>query len=104
MHGLEITRNGKRTIVSGGDAVISLSAVIAVYGKLGENTQNEAPPFGNLTVLGVSEAEGDKRQRMITWNEKRDLKPGDEITIRFIEIDKPSKPSEVTEVEPDESE
>jgi hypothetical protein len=104
MHGLEITRNGRRTIVAGGDAIISLSAVMAVYGKLGQNTQNEAPPFGNLTVLGVAAAEGDNKQKMITWNEKRDLKLGDEITIRFIEIKKPSKPSEVTEIAPDENE
>lgn len=77
---------------------------MAVYGKLGEKAQNEALPFGNHSVLGVSTAEGDNKQKMITWNEKKDLKLGDEITIRFIEIQKPSTPSEVTEIEPDENE
>lgn len=104
MHGLEITRNGKKTIVAGGESIISLSAVMAIYGKLGDNTKLEAPPFGNLTVLGFTEATGDNKQMSISWNDKKDLKPGDEITIRFIEIEKPSKPSEVTKIEPEEIE
>jgi hypothetical protein len=104
MHGLEITRNGKRTIIAGGQNMISLNAVIAVYGKLGEETQNDAPPFGNVTVMGVSEATNQNKQKMITWNDKKDMKPGDEIIIRFIEIDEATKPSEIAEIESDEDE
>jgi len=104
MLGLEITRNGKKTIVAGGEAIASLSAVVAVYGKLDERTNHVAPPFGNLTVLGVKEAVGDDPQKMITWDDTKDLKPGDEIVIRFVEIDKPTKPSEVSEIDSDANE
>lgn len=104
MHGLEIIRNGKRTIVAGGDAVISLSAVISVYGHLGDHVQNDASPFGHISVLGASEAGPDGKQTALTWDAKQSLRPGDEILIRFVEIGKPSKPSEIHkfEAEPDE--
>jgi hypothetical protein len=104
MTGLEINRNGKKVIIAGGHHIISLSAVIAVYGKLGDEDPNEAAPFGNLTVLGVSEKSNKNKQEMITWNQKKDLVLGDEIHIRFIQIDSPTKPSEIQEVTSDEQE
>jgi hypothetical protein len=98
MIGLEITRNGKKAIIAGGQNVISLSAVVAVFGRLGDLAQSEAEPFGNLTVFGVSDKQEGNKQEMITWNQKKHFSLGDEILIRFVEIDSPSKPSEIQEV------
>ncbi len=104
MHGLEITLNGKRTIVAGGPRMISLNAVVAAYGQLSDETKNGASPFGGLSVMGVAEATSHEKQKMITWNNEEDLKPGDEIVIRFIEIDEPTKPTEVSEIEAEQDE
>jgi hypothetical protein len=104
MIGFEITRNGKKEVIAGGHYVISLNAVIALYGKLGDGAQNGAEPFGNLTVLGVSEKPEGNNLEMITWNQKKGLELGDEIHIRLIQIDSPTKPSEIHEIAKEEQE
>ncbi len=99
MIGLEISCNGKRVIVAGGDRVFSVSSVVNVLGKLGENIKKDFEPFGNLTVLGISEPHGKKPQQMITWNHKTDLSVGDEIKIRIVEIEKPTKATDIQDIE-----
>ena len=98
MIGLKIKINGKEVVVSGDDSAMSLSAVISLFGKLGEKTKSPAEPFGNIVVLGNSETAKEGICNMNTWNVSESLSVDDEIVISFEEIKDPSKPSLIQEV------
>ncbi len=98
MIGFEIIRNGKKALVAGGESLLSLSAVIAAYGKLGVNASSSADPFGNLTVLGVSKVSEQNAQQVLTWEDDVPLAVGDVITVRFIQVDHVSAPRKVEDV------
>ncbi len=101
MIGLEITHNGKKAVVAGGDTLLSLSAVIAAYG-LEKKTSGSVDPFGCLSVFGISEASEKQPQQMLTWLDDFDLTVGDEITIRFIEVSRVQRPKKAVNIPEDE--
>jgi hypothetical protein len=95
MIAFEIELNGEPLGTAGADDLSVLTAIVSAVGKLGPNStgahQRENHYDIELTVGGLTSRAGDASDEHLDWV-KRNLKPGDVITVRLVEAERGDTP------------
>lgn len=98
MLAMVVVKNGRQLCVAGADDLGVLSASFSAGGLLGlrtwDFTGKQAKPHMHLHVGGLTSRK-EEADAHVDWIGHMEIELGDEITLRFVEIDKADAPAEV---------
>ena len=97
MLGMEVVKNGRKVCVAGADDLGVLTANFSAGGLLGPKTwdftEKKAKPHMHLHVGGLTSRRGASDDH-VDWIGHMEIQIGDEVTLKFVEIDKADSPAE----------
>jgi len=97
MLAMEVIKNGKRLCVAGAQDLGVLAASFSAGGALGRDawdfTGQMAKPQMRLHVGGITSRKGGP-DRHLDWIGQMELKVGDVVTLKFVEVDVADSPVE----------
>src|SRR5262252_4209885 len=97
MIAMEVIKNGKKLCVAGAEDLGVLAASFSAGGPLGPKSWEFAgevsKPQMRLHVGGITSRKGEA-DRHLDWLGQLDLKDGDVVTLKFVEVDKADAPVE----------
>ena len=97
MLAMEVIKNGKKVCVAGAEDLGVLAASFSAGGPLGRDTWEFAgeasEPQMRLRVGGITSRKG-QPDRHVDWIGQMELKVGDVVTLKFVEVDKADVPVE----------
>jgi hypothetical protein len=97
MIAMEVIKNGKKLCLAGAEDLGVLAASFSAGGRLGRNTWEFAgevtQPQMRLHVGGIASRKG-QSDTHVDWIGQLEIKPGDVVTLKFVEVDKADAPVE----------
>src|SRR5215467_9356044 len=97
MIAMEVIKNGKKLCLAGTEDLAVLAASFSAGGRLGRDTFEFAgetnPPQMRLRVGGIASRKG-QSDTHVDWVGQMEIKPGDVVTLKFVEVDKADTPVE----------
>src|SRR5262245_53693597 len=97
MIAMEVIKNGKRLCLAGAEDLGVLAASFSAGGRLGRDNWEIAgrrnPPQMRLHVAGISSRKREPYTH-VDWVGQMEIKPGDVVTLKFVEVDKADAPVE----------
>jgi len=97
MLAMEVIKNGKRLCVAGAEDLGILAASFSAGGSLGRDTWQfageTAKPQMRLRVGGITSRKGEA-DKHLDWVGQMEIKAGDVVTLKFVEVDKADSPVE----------
>jgi len=97
MIAMEVIKNGKKLCLAGTEDLAVLAASFSAGGRLGRDTWEFAgettPPQMRLRVGGIASRKG-QSDTHVDWVGQMEIKAGDVVTLKFVEVDKADAPVE----------
>jgi len=97
MIAMEVIKNGKKLCLAGAEDLGVLAASFSAGGRLGRDTYEFAgevtQPQMRLHVGGITSRKG-QSDTHLDWIGQLEIKPGDVVTLKFVEVDKADAPVE----------
>jgi hypothetical protein len=97
MLAMEVIKNGKRLCVAGAEDLGVLAASFSAGGRLGRDSWEFAgetsKPQMRLHVGGITSRKGEADNHL-DWIGQMDIKVGDVVTLKFVEVDEADIPIE----------
>jgi hypothetical protein len=97
MIAMEVIKNGKKLCLAGAEDLGVLAASFSAGGRLGRDTWEFAgevtPPQMRLHVGGIASRKG-QSDTHLDWIGQLEIKAGDVVTLKFVEVDKADAPVE----------
>ena len=97
MLAMEVIKNGRKVCVAGAEDLGVLAASFSAGGPLGrdawEFAEEAAKPQMRLHVGGITSRKGEVDNHL-DWIGQLEIKLGDVVTLKFIEVDKADSPVE----------
>jgi hypothetical protein len=97
MIAMEVIKNGKRLCLAGAEDLGVLAATFSAGGPLGPKSWEFAgevtKPQMRLRVGGITSRKGEA-DNYVDWIGQMEIKVGDVVTLKFVEVDKADSPDE----------
>ena len=96
MLAMEVIKNGKKVCVAGADDLGVLAASFSAVGALGRDAWDftgEKTKQMRLRVGGITSRKGEA-DRHLDWVGQLEIRMGDVVTLKFVEVDKVDSPVE----------